>query len=289
MWSIETGRTAQIKMRRGKLCSIMRRSKAGLALWPVNTLEGMRILLSNDDGYQAPGLKALFGAVSAIAETVVVAPDRDRSGASNSLTLEQPIRASEAENGFIRVEGTPTDCVHLAITGLLHEEPDMVVSGINAGANMGDDVIYSGTVAAATEGRFLGYPAMAVSIASHTPRYLETAARIAVELVGRLCEVPLAPDSILNVNVPDLPYDELQGVVATRLGHRHKAEPVVKAEDPRGRPIYWVGPAGAEQDAGPGTDFHAVRNGFVSITPLQVDLTRHQALPELAAWLERVR
>ena len=247
----------------------------------------MRILLSNDDGYQAPGLEALHGAISGIAETVVVAPDRDRSGASNSLTLEQPIRARAGENGFIRVEGTPTDCVHLAITGLLEEEPDMVVSGINAGANMGDDVIYSGTVAAATEGRFLGYPAIAISIASHTPRYFDSAARVAVDLVQRLCERPLAADSILNVNVPDLPYDQLKGMLATRLGHRHKAEPVVKAEDPRGRPIYWVGPAGAEQDAGPGTDFHAVRNGFVSVTPLQVDLTRHQALESLAAWLER--
>ncbi len=245
----------------------------------------MRILLSNDDGYQAPGLRTLHGVISAIAEAVVVAPDRDRSGASNSLTLEQPIRASRTEDGFIRVEGTPTDCVHLAITGLLTQEPDMVVSGINAGANMGDDVIYSGTVAAATEGRFLGYPAMAVSLASHTPRFFDTAARVAAELVTRLCEQPLAADSILNVNVPDLPYDELQGLLATRLGHRHKAEPVVKAEDPRGRPIYWVGPAGAEQDAGPGTDFHAVRNGFVSVTPLQVDLTRHQALPALAEWL----
>jgi 5'-nucleotidase len=249
----------------------------------------MRILLSNDDGYQAPGLKALHGAISAVADAVVVAPDRDRSGASNSLTLEQPIRANQADDGFIRVEGTPTDCVHLAITGLLTQEPDMVVSGINAGANMGDDVIYSGTVAAATEGRFLGYPAMAISLASHTPRFFDTAARVAVELVRRLCEQPLSSDSILNVNVPDLPYDELQGFVATRLGHRHKAEPVVKAEDPRGRPIYWVGPAGAEQDAGPGTDFHAVRNGFVSITPIQVDLTRHQALSGLAAWLERDR
>ena len=247
----------------------------------------MRILLSNDDGYQAPGLEALHGAISGIAETIVVAPDRDRSGASNSLTLEQPIRARTGENGFIRVEGTPTDCVHLAITGLLEEEPDMVVSGINAGANMGDDVIYSGTVAAATEGRFLGYPAIAISIASHTPRYFDSAARVAVDLVQRLCERPLAADSILNVNVPDLPYDQLKGMLATRLGHRHKAEPVVKAEDPRGRPIYWVGPAGAEQDAGPGTDFHAVRNGFVSVTPLQVDLTRHQALEPLAAWLER--
>lgn len=247
----------------------------------------MRILLSNDDGYQAPGLKALYDAIAAIADTVVVAPDRDRSGASNSLTLEQPIRARQLENGFIRVEGTPTDCVHLAITGLLETEPDMVVSGINAGANMGDDVIYSGTVAAATEGRFLGYPAIAVSIASHTPRFFDAAARVAAELVGRLCVNPIASDSILNVNVPDLPYEELQGMVATRLGHRHKAEPVVKSEDPRGRPIYWVGPAGAEQDAGPGTDFHAVRNGFVSITPIQVDLTRHQALPDLASWLEQ--
>jgi len=247
----------------------------------------MRILLSNDDGYQAPGLLALHAAVTTVADTVVVAPDRDRSGASNSLTLEQPIRARQAEGGFIRVEGTPTDCVHLAITGLLESEPDMVLSGINAGANMGDDVIYSGTVAAATEGRFLGYPAVAISLASHTPRFFDTAARVAVELVQRLCAHPLAPDSILNVNVPDLPYDELQGIVATRLGHRHKAEPVVKTEDPRGRPIYWVGPAGAEQDAGPGTDFHAVRNGFVSVTPLQVDLTRHRALAELAGWLER--
>ncbi|MGD8956006.1 MAG: 5'/3'-nucleotidase SurE [Chromatiaceae bacterium] len=248
----------------------------------------MRILLSNDDGYQAPGLRALHEAISHIAEVVVVAPDRDRSGASNSLTLELPIRAREAENGFLSVEGTPTDCVHLAITGLLQSEPDMVVSGVNAGANMGDDVIYSGTVAAATEGRFLGFPAIAVSIASYTPRYFDTAARVAAELVQRLASDPLASDSILNVNVPDLPYSELQGMVATRLGHRHKAEPVVKSQDPRGRPIYWVGPAGAEQDAGPGTDFHAVRNGYVSITPLQVDLTRHRTLPELTAWLARV-
>lgn len=248
----------------------------------------MRILLSNDDGYQAGGLVALYRAVVAVADAVVVAPDRDRSGASNSLTLEQPLRARTAENGFISVEGTPTDCVHLAITGLLETEPDMVVSGINAGANMGDDVIYSGTVAAATEGRFLGYPAIAVSLASHTPRHFETAAQVAVELVQGLCDRPMAADAILNVNVPDLPYDELQGVVATRLGHRHKAEPVVKSEDPRGRPIYWVGPAGAEQDAGPGTDFHAVRNGFVSVTPLQVDLTRHQAMPDLARWLEQL-
>ena len=246
----------------------------------------MRILLSNDDGYQAPGLAALEKALSSIADTVVVAPDRDRSGASNSLTLEMPIRARRAENGYMRVEGTPTDCVHLAITGLLEEEPDMVVSGINAGANMGDDVLYSGTVAAATEGRFLGLPAIAVSMASHTPSHYATAARVALELVERLRVRPLDSDTILNVNVPDCPYEQLRGLQATRLGHRHKAEPVVKSTDPRGRPIYWVGPAGREQDAGPGTDFHAVRHGYASVTPLQVDLTRHAAIPVIEKWLE---
>jgi 5'-nucleotidase len=248
----------------------------------------MRILLSNDDGVEAPGLKALARALDHIAEITVVAPDRDRSGASNSLTLEVPLRARKLDNGFIRVEGTPTDCVHLAITGLLEQEPDMVVAGINAGSNMGDDVIYSGTVAAATEGRFLGYPAMAVSLAAHDPRHFDTAARVARELVQRLCDSPLPADAILNVNVPDLPYGELQGLQATRLGHRHKAEPVIKTSDPRGRPIYWVGQAGPEQDAGPGTDFHAVRNGWVSVSPIHVDLTRHQALPELAEWLQEI-
>lgn len=246
----------------------------------------MRILLSNDDGCQAPGLKALHAALRELAEVVVVAPDRDRSGASNSLTLDVPIRAHTLENGFIRVEGTPTDCVHLAITGLLEAEPDMVVAGINNGANMGDDVIYSGTVAAATEGRFLGYPAMAISMDSHAPEHLDTGARVARELVLRLQRRPLPPDAILNVNVPDIPWSEVRGFRATRLGHRHRAEPVVKSTDPRGRPIYWVGPAGPEQDAGEGTDFHAVRHGFVSVTPIQVDLTRHGAIEGIAGWLE---
>jgi 5'-nucleotidase len=245
----------------------------------------MKILLSNDDGYQAPGLQALADALAGIGEIMVVAPDQDRSGASNSLTLVNPLRARTMENGFIRVDGTPTDCVHLAITGLLDEEPDLVVSGINAGPNMGDDVLYSGTVAAATEGRFLGLPAIAVSMNSHEPQYFDTGARVALELVERLIRTPLAENVILNVNVPDLPYAELRGLRSTRLGHRHKAEPVVKARDPRGRTIYWVGPAGAEQDAGPGTDFHAVREGFVSVSPLQVDLTRHSALDAIEAWL----
>lgn len=245
----------------------------------------MHILLSNDDGYQAPGLVALAETLGQVAHITVVAPDRDRSGASNSLTLEQPLRARPQPNGFISVEGTPTDCVHLAITGLLDKEPDMVVSGINAGANLGDDVLYSGTVAAATEGRFLGLPAIAVSLCSHTPSHYDTAARVARELVEQLQRIPLPADSILNVNVPDVPYAKLRGKCATRLGHRHKAEPVVRGQDPRGRTIYWVGPAGPEADAGPGTDFYAVREGFVSITPLQIDLTHHAAVAGLADWL----
>ncbi|MBL3527241.1 MAG: 5'/3'-nucleotidase SurE [gamma proteobacterium endosymbiont of Lamellibrachia anaximandri] len=245
----------------------------------------MKILLSNDDGYQAPGLQALAERLAELGEILVVAPERDRSGASNSLTLDHPLRPRTMDNGYIRVDGTPADCVHLAITGLLDEEPDIVVSGINSGANMGDDVLYSGTVAAATEGRFLGLPAVAVSMNSHDPEHYETGARVARELVQRLCEKQLTTDVILNVNVPDLPYDSLRGFRTTRLGHRHKAEPVVKTRDPRGKTIYWVGPAGAEQDAGPGTDFHAVREGFVSVTPLQVDLTRHDALDSINNWL----
>ncbi|MEW8624404.1 MAG: 5'/3'-nucleotidase SurE [Candidatus Thiodiazotropha sp.] len=247
----------------------------------------MNILLSNDDGYQATGLMMLAEQLSEVGNIVVVAPDQDRSGASNSLTLVNPLRARTMENGFIRVDGTPTDCVHLAITGLLDQEPDLVVSGINAGPNMGDDVLYSGTVAAATEGRFLGLPAVAISMNSHNPQHFETGAQVAEILVRRLIEAPLSENVILNVNVPDIPYSELQGIVSTRLGHRHKAEPVIKSQDPRGKTIYWVGPAGAEQDAGPGTDFHAVRQGYVSVTPLHVDLTRHSALPILDEWLKQ--
>ncbi len=247
----------------------------------------MRILLSNDDGYSAPGLAALAESLSAIGRVVVVAPERDRSAASNSLTLARPIRAEKAENGYIRVDGTPTDCVHLAITGLLDDEPDMVVAGINAGANMGDDVLYSGTVAAATEGRFLGLPAMAISMNSNHPKCFATGAKVALEMVERLCRDPLSSDLILNVNVPDLPYESLKGYQSTRLGNRHKAEPVIKDRDPRGRTIYWVGPPGAEQDAGPGTDFYAVREGYVSVTPLQVDLTRHSLLQPLESWLQK--
>ncbi|MCX8049014.1 MAG: 5'/3'-nucleotidase SurE [Methylohalobius sp.] len=250
----------------------------------------MHILLSNDDGYTAEGLVRLAKALSCRAKVTVVAPDRDRSGASNSLTLDRPLRISRAENGFYRVDGTPTDCVHLAITGLLEEEPDMVLAGINHGANLGDDVLYSGTVAAATEGRFLGFPALALSLAGENPRHFDTAVAVALSLLEQMERKPLSSDTILNVNVPNLPLPEIRGFQSTRLGQRHKAEPVIKATDPRGRPVYWVGPAGPEQDAGPGTDFYAVRAGYVSVTPLQIDLTHYPAIEAIAAWLpEKVR
>jgi len=212
----------------------------------------VRILLSNDDGYQAPGLRVLRESLIDVAQITVVAPDRNRSGASNSLTLERPLRIHESAPGVLYVDGTPTDCVHVAITGLLKDEPDMVVSGINAGANMGDDIIYSGTVAAAIEGRYLGLPAIAISLASRgaEPVHYATAGHVALQLVERLRKDPLPADTILNVNVPDLPLEEIRGFAATRLGRRHRAEPVIKSEDPRGRPIYWVGAAGTEADAG---------------------------------------
>ena len=248
----------------------------------------MRILASNDDGYLAPGLRCLADALVPLGEVTVVAPDRDRSGASNSLTLRSPIRPRTADNGFIYVDGTPTDCVHLAVTGLLDPEPDIVVSGINSGANLGEDVIYSGTVAAAMEGRLLGLPAIAVSLASRRCLHFDTAARVARRLVETLLERPLDSNVILNVNVPDLAFDALKGFTATRLGHRHRSEPVIRMLDPRGEAMYWVGPSGAEQDAGPGTDFDAVRRGFVSVTPLHVDLTRHQTLDTARRWLSEI-
>lgn len=244
-----------------------------------------RILLSNDDGYFAPGLGCLAQALGGIADVMVVAPDRDRSGASNSLTLAYPLRAKQAANGFYYVDGTPTDCVHLAITGLMEREPDMVIAGINHGANLGDDVLYSGTVAAAMEGRFLGLPAIAVSLVGHRGGNFETAARVVLQLLERLARDPLPADTILNVNVPDIRFEQLAGFEATRLGHRHKAEPVVRAADPHGNPVYWVGPSGAEADAGPGTDFFAIRRDFVSVTPLSVDLTRYTALEKVSSWL----
>ena len=248
----------------------------------------MNILLSNDDGYAAPGIQCLAKALASKSQVTIIAPDRNRSGASNSLTLESPIRADSVSPDVVRVDGTPTDCVHLAITGLLDQEPDIVISGINAGGNMGDDVLYSGTVAAAMEGRFLGMPSIAVSLVGDRLAHYETAAQVVLSLLDGLPTAPLPSDTILNINVPDLPFEGLSGIQTTRLGRRHKSEPVIKSSDPRGRDLYWVGPPGEEREEGPGTDFYAVRNGFVSITPLHVDLTRHAALADLDAWLKKV-
>jgi len=247
----------------------------------------MRILLSNDDGYFAPGLAALADALADLAEIVVVAPERNRSGASNSLTLDRPLSLRTAPNGFYFVNGTPTDCVHLAVTGMLDQLPDMVISGINHGANMGDDTIYSGTVAAATEGFLLGIPSIAVSLTSFDGRYYETAGRVARDLVERFMRDPIRQAVLLNVNVPDVPYADLKGMEVTRLGKRHKAEPVVRMQTPRNETVYWVGAAGAAQDAGPGTDFHAVQRNTVSLTPLQVDLTHQAQLPAIRDWASK--
>jgi len=257
----------------------------------------VRILISNDDGYRARGIIALRAALQGLGDLTVVAPDRNRSGASNSLTLEMPLRVEQAEPDVYFIQGTPTDCVHLAISGLFPIEPDMVVSGINDGSNLGDDVLYSGTVAAAMEGRFLGKPAVAVSLNTDglrgdATRHFETGAYFARKIVERLQASPFSSSgraTLLNVNVPNIPVTEVKGIKVTRLGNRHRSESVLRAEDPRGRPVYWVGPAGAGQDAGPGPDFHAVSEGFVSVTPLTVDLTHHAALDSLRSWVGEVR
>jgi 5'-nucleotidase len=245
----------------------------------------VRILLSNDDGYVAPGIAILAETLARLATVTVVAPERDRSGASNSLTLDRPLSVRKSGNGFLFVNGTPTDCVHLAVTGLLDELPDMIISGINLGANMGDDTIYSGTVAGATEGYLLGIPSFAVSLASKAGKHYDTAARVARELVERFQKRPPGEPLLLNVNVPDIPYESLKGFEVTRLGKRHKAEPVIKTKTPRNETVYWVGAAGSAQDAGPGTDFHAVTSDRVSLTPLQMDLTHQQQIPVVKAWL----
>lgn len=244
----------------------------------------MNILVSNDDGVYAPGLLTLVKALKTIANVIVVAPDRNRSGASNSLTLTRPITIKKLENGFFSVEGTPTDCVHLALTGFLKEKIDLVVSGINDGSNLGDDILYSGTVAAAMEGRYLGFPAMAFSLAGHS--YYDTAASIALTLIQKLKENILPEQTILNINVPDVSLKALRGIEITRLGTRHRAEPTIQQKDPRGRPIYWIGPAGPAADAGPGTDFNAVKRNYASITPLQLDMTHYAVFDTLTNWVK---
>ena len=245
----------------------------------------MKILVSNDDGYFAPGITLLAEALRQLGEVTVVAPERDRSGASNSLTLDRPLTVRRAPNGYFSVNGTPTDCVHIAVTGLLDFTPDVVVSGVNLGANMGDDTIYSGTVAAAVEGYLLGIPSVAVSLASKAGEHFDSAIGVALQMVERLRRQPFGEPVLLNVNVPDIAPAQLGGLEVTRLGKRHKAEPVIKLQTPRGEMAYWIGPAGAAADAGPGTDFHAVESGRVSVTPLRMDLTHGAQLARAREWL----
>lgn len=246
----------------------------------------MKILLSNDDGVHAKGISVLYEALSKIADVTVIAPDRNCSGASNSLTLLNPLRATQLDNGFYSVNGTPTDCVHLGVNQLLDEEPDLVVAGINNGANLGDDTLYSGTVAAATEGRHLGLPAIAVSLCSKKESHYETAAEVAVKIIKQLSSHPLPKDQIININVPDIPLAELKGVKVTRLGARHKADTMTEQIDPWGRSVFWYGSLGSESDAGEGTDFYAVNQGYAAVTPLKVDMTAHESIDAMSSWLE---
>jgi 5'-nucleotidase len=245
----------------------------------------MKILISNDDGVHAEGIEALANSIRDIAEVIIVAPDRNRSGASNSLTLENPLRVTEVANNVYSVQGTPTDCVHFALNELLKDDlPDLVLSGINHGANLGDDVLYSGTVAAAMEGHFLGVQSIAFSLVGNN--HFETAASIVREIVDQHIKSPIPTNRLLNVNIPDIPYSELQGRQVTRLGARHHAETMIKQLDPRGHEVYWLGPPGKEQDAGEGTDFYAIENRLVSITPMQVDLTAHESIGRMGEWMK---
>ena len=249
----------------------------------------MKILLSNDDGYLAPGLTALRqGLLEHHADILTVAPNRDYSGASNSITLTYPLHLTHHEGNLYSVDGTPTDCVHLALTGLYDTPPDLVIAGINAGENLGDDVIYSGTVAAATEGRNLGLPAIAVSCCGSSEYHFDTAVQAVLVLLKKLPNLNITADTILNVNVPNVAWSEVKGFKVTRLGKRHQAEPVVKTKDPRNRDIYWVGPVGNLLDAGEGTDFHAIENNFVSVTPLHIDLTHYQSMKLTEQWLKEI-
>lgn len=246
----------------------------------------MKILISNDDGYSAPGLTALADALSEIAEIAVVAPDRNRSGASSSLTLTHPVLVAQRSPGVYAVEGTPADCVNIALGGLIPFQPDLVVSGINDGPNMADDTLYSGTIAAAIEGRFLGVPSLAVSMGTFHARHFDDAARTVVTLVQSIALARLPEDTILNINIPDLPLSEIQGWEATRLGTRLPPNYAAVDASPRGQPLYWLGPAGDPDDNSSGTDFHALANNRVSITPLKVDMTRHESLAQVQRWLD---
>jgi len=244
----------------------------------------MRILISNDDGYQAEGIKKLTQALSEIAEVIVVAPNENKSAASSSLTLGKPLKPIQIEHNIYAIDATPSDCVHLALCGFIKESIDLVVTGINFGANLGDDVIYSGTVAGAIEGRFIGLPSIAISLASFECEYFETAAAIAKQLVAQIDKAPLSHNTIINVNVPDVPLSNIKGIKSTRLGNRHKSDPSI--QDKNNPSLFWIGENGKEADNGEGTDFHAIANNFVSVTPLQIDLTKYSEVKQVSDWLQ---
>jgi 5'-nucleotidase len=246
----------------------------------------MRILISNDDGYKAHGIIQLVKSLSEIAEVIVVAPSENKSAASSSLTIGKPLKPIQIEKNIYAIDATPSDCVHLALCGFIRESIDLVVTGINFGANLGDDVIYSGTVAGAIEGRFLGLPSIAMSLASWECNHFETAGNVAKLLVNQIDKAPLANNTIINVNVPDIPMNEIKGIKSTRLGNRHKSEPSI--QDLKDSSLYWIGENGKEADNGEGTDFHAVSNNFVSVTPLQIDLTKYPELKQVSEWLEDI-
>ncbi len=248
----------------------------------------MHILVSNDDGYFSPGIAALAAAMAEFGQVTVVAPEADRSGASNSLTLDRPLYVRKSSNGFHYVNGTPTDCVHVAVTGFLSHRPDLVVSGINNSANLAEDTLYSGTVAAAMEGFLLGIPSIAFSLASRSFDHLDTAVEVAWRVVRHLMAQPFSKARLLNVNIPAVPVAALQGFELTRLGRRHVAQPVETAVSPRGETVYWVGPPGGQREAGPGTDFHALNQSRVSITPLHVDLGDPEGFGEVGQWLATI-
>ena len=246
----------------------------------------MRILISNDDGYQAKGIKQLTKSLSEIAEVIVVAPSENKSAASSSLTLGRPLKPIQIEENVYAIDATPTDCVHLALCGFIKESIDLVVTGINFGANLGDDTIYSGTVAGAIEGRFLGLPSIAMSLASWEGNHFETAGEIAKILVTQIGKSELSHNTIINVNVPDIPLSEIKGIKSTRLGSRHKSEPSIK--DKEDTSLYWIGENGKEDDNSEGTDFHAISNSFVSVTPLQIDTTKHSEVKRMNDWIQKI-
>ena len=246
----------------------------------------MRILISNDDGYQSKGIKQLAKSLSGIAEVIIVAPNENKSAASSSLTVGKPLKPIEIEKNIYAIDATPSDCVHLAVCGFIRESIDLVVTGINLGANLGDDVIYSGTVAGAIEGRFLGLPSIAISLASWNGNYFETAGEIAKQLVAKICKAPISHNTIINVNVPDVPLAEINGIKSTRLGNRHMSEPSI--QDKKDRSLYWIGDNGQEADNVQGTDFHAITNNYVSVTPLQIDLTKYSEIGQVSDWLESI-